>query len=125
MPILATTISLTDGVPVGKAQEVAFRATDELAAGTGQIHQVTAQELDNGCTRFAVDYTVPQGLRIFVFDPPNGETVGLWGSGTTTGLRDTLVFDVETVLLEDSEGLTVNFFRSGNDRYLVFLPFKR
>ena len=124
-PAGQTTISLTDGVPVGKAKEVAFRATDELAAGTGQIHQVTAQELDNGCTRFAVDYTVPQGLRIFVFDPPNGETVGLWGSGTTTGLRDTLVFDVETVLLEDSEGLTVNFFRSGNDRYLVFLPFKR
>ena len=124
-PAEQTSIRLTAGIPVGKAKEVAFRANDELAAGSGQIHQVTSQELDNGCTRFTVDYTVPQGLRIFVFDPPSGETVGLWGSGTTTGLRDTLVFDIETALLEDLEGLTLNFFRSDSDRYLVFLPFKR
>jgi len=117
-------ITLTDGMPAGEPVGLDYKERPELSSGTGTIHGFTSQSLDNGYTRFTLDYTMPKGMRIFVFDPPNGEKIGLRDDSGTSGSRSTLVFDVETALLSDTEieNLTVNFYTSDDNRFLVVIP---
>ena len=110
---------LTSGKLVGSAENVKFTVTDELSSGKGTVHGYTYQELDNGYTRFTLDYTVPEGLRIFVFDAPNGEKLGLRDDRGTAGTKSQLVFDVETALCSEVSNIVVNMYSDDNNRYMV------
>jgi len=112
---------LTDGNPVGDAKIMTPVILDELAAGTGTLHSVIMQYLDNGYTRFSVDYTFSAGKYIYAFDAPNADNISVKMPSATNGARSNLVFDVKDSALAASENITINFYTSENDRFLVIL----
>lgn len=87
---------LTSGTPNGAEQNINYTINDNMPDGHDiiSIHSYTYQELDNGYLRFTMDYTMPAGLSVYVFNPPEGDLIGLWGSGTTSQDRSTLQFDI-------------------------------
>ena len=121
MPGSREMFELTSGIPCGAEHDIDYMFTDELPDGYDPafIHSYTYQELDNGCLRFAMDCTMPEGLSVFVFDPPNGDLIGMWGSGTTSPDRSTIRFDIPADDLQSVEGLTVNFYDE-NGSYFIF-----
>lgn len=120
----AAQIYLTDGKPVGEAKAMEASVRDELAAGTGTLHSLMMQPLDNGYTRFSVDYTLPAGKYIAVFDAPNADNISGRMPSTTNGARSNLVFDVKNSALAASANMTIQFYTSDNDRFFVILNLK-
>ncbi len=114
-------ITLSEGNPVGEPITIRYTITNELASGTATIHSYTAQKLDNGYVRFTVEYTVPEGLNIFVFNPPNGDLLAMSGSSRTTGERSTLVFELsDTDIAAITDGVNINFYTGDKNRCFVF-----
>jgi hypothetical protein len=114
--------NLTDGTPAGTVHDCDYTMYDTLPDGhaPATIHSYTCQELDNGCLRFTMGYTMPQGLSVSVSDPPNGERISMDGSGTTSGSRDTIQFDIQADKLQTAESFNVSFYDQ-NGEYIVFL----
>ncbi|MBE5748477.1 MAG: hypothetical protein E7344_02475 [Clostridiales bacterium] len=112
----SNTIKLTDGKPVGDAQNVEYRTQNNLKTGTFEIHSVKTQKLDNGYIRFTVECTVHEGMRFSVFNPPNGDVFLLTG-GPTTGEKQTIVYDLLESDVKATSNITMKFFVSGGDDY--------
>ena len=113
-------IVLTDGRPAEEPTAVNYMENSMLQSGSYTIHSVTAQKLDNGCTRYTVDYTAPADMFISVFSPPDGDLFMLYGP-TTTGERDTLTFDLEDEKVEQSGTITISFSFNDDDRFFIFI----
>ena len=115
-------IELSNGSPVGSAKTVHFKTEDLLTNGTITIHGITVQLLDNGYTRCTVDYTAPKGMRILVFNPPNGNDFRLQDTTGTTGDRDTIVFDVSREKLLSIQEITIRFSDASDmsNRFFAF-----
>ena len=115
-------IILTSGMPVGEAVDICFYVNNELSENQNEavIHSYTYQELNNEYYRFSLDYTMPAGLHVYIFDPPNGDVIGMWGTDTVSS-RNTLQFDIEKNTLLSIEGITINFYEEeGEGRFFVF-----
>ena len=113
-------LTLTDGNPVGEAKTLKWTESSELKSGSGTIHSYTAQQLDNGYIRFTVEYTVPEGLLLAVFNPPNGGVFMLHGK-VTSGEREMQIFDIKAEDVRAVDSITTNFVRADDDRFFVFL----
>lgn len=122
VPDIVNELQVTSGQSVGTAEKVEVGLDNQLQKGSGAIHRCTKQQLDNGYTRFTVDYTMPEGLRIFVFDPPNGSKLGIWSDYNTVQEQSRLVFDVENTMLSGITGIVVNFFTADDNRFMVMIP---
>lgn len=110
---------LTDGKPVGNAKKLQWNSTNLLQTGSYTIHSYQVQTLDNGCLRFTIDYTAPEGMRISVFDPPNGNTFMLFLNNTGSS-RTSQSFDLKREDVKKAGSITINFYRADNDRFFVF-----
>ena len=115
-----TEIVLTDGNPVGESAAVEYAENNMLQSGSYTIHGVTAQRLDNGYTRYTIDYTAPAGMSTCIFSPPNGDLFKIFGP-ITTGARETLIFDLEDQVVEESGEISISFNFNDDDRFFVFI----
>lgn len=113
-----STITLTNGKPVDEPRALVYNS--ESRPLEGEIHSWTAQRLDNGYVRFTMEYTVPAGLSISVFDPTNSDIMMQMDTTGTTGEKSTLQFDVSNEALAQMEELTVKFQTDDSNRFSVF-----
>ena len=66
----------TGGKPAGNLKKINYDIKNKLADNkTGTIHSFTAQLLDNGHIRFAIEYTVPENMEIRVYNQPKGNFI--------------------------------------------------
>ena len=116
-------ITTTGGTPTGGPKEVVYITRNQLADGkSGSISSYTAQPLDNGYTRFTVEYEFPEAMGIDVFDPPNGNRFLLTSDSADTG-TGTFVFDLKDEDLRAVSEVTLSFYKglvTGGDCYFVF-----
>ena len=110
----------TDGNPTGKPKKVKYQKTKQLKSGDVTVYSVTAEALDNGYTRFTIQFTAREGLNIFVFDPPNGDKIHM-SAGPTTGEKEEAVFDVNAEDMKGTEGIAVNMYTGDDDRCFIFI----
>lgn len=113
-----STIALTGGMPVGDPWTLNYQTEQRPLAG--EVYGWTVQKLDNDHTRFTVEYTVPAGMNISVFDSPNGEIMSQMDTTGTTGEKSTLQFDVSNKALAQMEKLTVKFWSDDDKKFSVF-----
>lgn len=73
------------------------------------INSFTLQELSDGYIRYVIDCTMPKGVHITAFNPPNGDTVSKY-MGTTEGGQGVYTVDIEKSLLEANPEITINFW---------------
>ncbi len=98
----------TGGKPVGEPNKPNV-TLNQLTDVGGQVKSLTIQALDNGYTRFTLTYTIPEGMEIAVFDPPDGEHMYLIDLSKTTGKESTLVFDLSEKQLDGMDELAIVF----------------
>ena len=100
---------------------IQFGTNNLLAGGAeGVIHSITANKQKDGSFSFRVEYTLPADLRIFVFDPPDGQTIHIWPESVTPGGQGVLTFELTKEELKSVPTLTINFFENDNNRFFVF-----
>lgn len=111
---------LTGGVPVsGQSLLCRYTVNDsQLESGEVSIQNCTVQGLDNGYVRYSLAYSAPAGMRICVFDPPDGDRYKLLSTSVISGGQGVLQFDLKP---EDVIGnaIVVSFFYSDADRFFV------
>ncbi len=113
-------LQMTDGTPTGKKRNLKPGKNSMLKSGKIIIHSATEEKLDNGYTRFTIEFTAREGLNTFVFNPPNGDKIHMAGS-RTTGEKETMVFDLSAEELEGIKEITINLYVNDNDRCFIFL----
>lgn len=115
-----SSITLTDGNPVGEAKSIQWNENNMLQTGSFTVHSFTAQALDNGYIRFSLDCTARAGMPFSVFNPPNGDLFMLIGSNTS-GQRETLTYDLKAEDVQSVEMVTMRFnFVQGDCFFLFF-----
>ena len=105
---------------LGEPAAVEYAENNMLQSGSYTIHGVTAQRLDNGYTRYTIDYTAPAGMYTCIFSPPDGNLFKIFGP-ITTGARETLIFDLEDQVVEQSGTVGISFNFNDDDRFFVFI----
>lgn len=117
-------IELTDGQPVGDPYEIVFDTSDELGEVSGEaaIRSFSCQLLDNDCYRLTMDYSMPEGLSVFIFNPPDGDIIRMAGTEPTPSGNGSLQFDISAADLLCARELAVSFNKPGtNQSYFTFL----
>jgi hypothetical protein len=112
---------LTDGKPVGESRLASYfqdQATKTLPSGTVTINWIRVQQLDNGYLRLTMKYTVPENLKVSIFDPPNGDVFMLL-STVAAGETGELVFDLAEDDIRATESITIMLRNDNNDRHFV------
>ena len=109
----------TDGVPVGEAIELKFGIRNDLKEGTCEVYSYTAQHLDNGHIRFALDFLAPKVQSITIFDPPDGARFMYGDHNGTSGERALLVFDMSEEQLQEAGSMTITFDCGDIGRFLI------
>lgn len=120
-------ITLTDGTPVGKPEKLSFSVSNQLKAGVTavKVHSIKQQKLNNGYTRFIMEYTAPAGYTIAVFNPPNGSVLMLNSNRRTSSGREAVQFDIsDQELKKISNTITINIVKGDKDRFFIFPKFK-
>ena len=112
--------TLTNGKPVGAVKTPRRRESNQLQSGSYAIHTYTAQTLDNGCIRFTIEYTAPQGLRAAVFNPPEGDWFKLFGA-RTSGSREIQTFDLTAEEVRSVKLINIGFSASDKHRFFVII----
>ncbi len=103
------------------AEEVKFSQSDDTTTGTGKIHGYKAWRMKNGSVHFALDYTMPKGMNISIFSPPNGYAFMYLPRKRTEEKRNVLEFDLTEADLLASDECTIKFFTGNGTRaYWVF-----
>lgn len=114
------TLTLTDGKPVGKSVKIKYNVTNMLKSGVLDVHSFTAQKLDNDYIRFTLECTAREGMPFSVFNPPNGDVFMLYG-GTTTGEKQTIVYDIPADNVRSVDEITMRFNFVDDDRAFLHL----
>jgi hypothetical protein len=111
---------VTDGNPVGEAQDVTVRRDSNKV----QIHSMTAQELDNGFIRYTMEYTTDAGRRVSFFNQPNNDHFIYLTETLATGGQDTYVVDIPKADNNDVREITMKFYdlSIGDHVYAHFKP---
>lgn len=93
-----------------KGQEKKVPCTDE---GRAKVHSMTRVDLDNGCVRYTVDCTVPDGCEfVSFFSPPDGDIFMYVDRHEQPQARKTYVFDVLKKDIKKAGELTMWFGQS-------------
>ena len=111
--ILRKKLAVTDGKPVGEAEELGFSVDSNLKTESVEVHSVTCRDLDNGYVRLAVDFTAREGLSISVFDS-HSELFNFRGGSTAEG-RQTITYDLLKKDAMAAQFIVMRFFRSNED----------
>ena len=107
-----TTVPPTQPGAVVESHSIAFESGYETEATALAVTQCRMYTLDNGYTRFEVDYQTVEGLRpiAFAYIGDSHHPAFWYESETrTTTEADTLVFEMETQILTESNGPDVHF----------------
>lgn len=100
---------VTRGEPKGQKKKV--QCTDK---GKVKLHRMTRVDLDNGCVRYTVDCTVPEGCEfVSFFDPPNGDIFMYCDWKQQPQGRNTYVFDVLKKDIKKAGEMSIRFGQSG------------
>lgn len=106
--------------------EVVYPVVDtgyNIAAAKAEFYDCRMYTLDNGITRFEIDYKTSAGNKVVVFaHVGKEETPAYWyePAAVTTGEKETLVFEMETELLNKSYGPDIHI-RNGDDDVLSWI----
>ena len=105
---------LTDGKPVGEIQEVVYTLGTDLPLPSGDmtVSSLTAQGLDNGYTRFTLEYTVPEKLTVSIFNAPYADHFMFFTKSADAGEPGTLVFDLADEDIRAIDYITLKFFNT-------------
>ena len=126
-----TTVAIghTNGMPSGESSPVETSCVDRLVEGSVTVHSCTVQPLDNGYVRYTLDYTVPKGLTISIFDRSTtggtgGDLFMLVDRSGTSDARSILTYDVQTELATAATETCIKFVYDGSvfDFGAVLLP---
>lgn len=111
---------LTGGVPVSGQPRMCQYTVDgpQLESGEVSVQSCMMQGLDNGSVRYSVAYNAPAGMRICIFDPPNGDRYKMLGTSVTSGGQGILQFDLDPGNVIGNN-IVVNFFYSDADRCFI------
>ena len=113
-------LQMTDGTPTGKTRNLKPGSNSMLKSGKLTVHGATAEKLDNGYTRYTVEFTAREGLNTLVFNPPDGDRIRMSGA-QTTGEKEAIVFDLSAEELEGISMITISLYVSDDDRCFIFL----
>lgn len=101
-------------------QELPFTLSEQRPGW--EIHSLTAQAAEDGMIRFTLEYTVPEGLGRFVFDPPNGDRISLSDFPPTSGERESTVFSLRGEDLILPEGFSISFWSTELESPVFVFP---
>lgn len=112
--------------PVAEAKHITNYSQNNMLAGKAEftIHGCSFQLLNDSSYRIYIDYTMPAGMNIFIFDPPAGELIKMSCANYTSGGREELVFDLPVHAIESLSILNVSFNFTDQDRLFIYLPIK-
>lgn len=110
---------ITDGNPVDSIMKIPCNENIELKTGTLEVHSLTAQKLDNEYIRFTLELTAREGLPFCVFNPPDGNLF-MFRGGSTTGERQTFVFDIPAKDVKAVYTISISFSNGDDDRAFIF-----
>ena len=117
-------IQETAGIPVGEPVQTGYSVEDELKSGSYEIHDVTAQRLNNGYVRFVVDMTLSADMTISAFLIVDAQKQGgnQFLSEIPSGEgRKQYCLDIHEELLQKSGYLFLYVMSGRNDRDRFFL----
>ena len=93
-----------------------IRSTDnQLTKAEVEIFGLTESILENGNTRYVLEYRATAGMNLTAFDPPNGDAFMAWREQVTSGRREYFVFDVEKEIMDQIDYITFNFWSDAED----------
>ena len=84
------------------------------------VHDFTCDLNVDGSYHFELMITAPAGMRTCLFDPPNGGVFKRVLS-STTGDKQTYVFDISSADLAQVDEIVFNVFNSDTERCLIFI----
>ena len=109
----------TKGKTVGDVINIKYIISGRFNNGTLEVHNFTAQKLDNGYIRFTMECSAPAGMPFSIFNPPNGNLFKLISS-LTTGARQTIVYDLPEEDVRAAGEITMYFNFNESDSAFVF-----
>lgn len=84
------------------------------------LHNITTEKLDNGDTRFFIEYTALADMNIVVFSSQN-EDLAKFFPGMTSGNREYCYFDMSQELISSLDDMfIVDFYTNSTDEFLPF-----
>lgn len=112
----ASTVQVTgqaEGIPQEPGTAIGWQSESQMKTGTVTVHGCQVWTLENGSKLYALDYTAPVGMTVQAFDPPNGERLNVRREESTSGQRETFLFEANvdpiTVSIQDA-GLTEGYY---------------
>ena len=102
-----------------KGSEV-ITITDYNVDGNVEVHKVSCCELGNGNTQYTLEYTAIAGKSITIFNPPEGSVFQKMPETTTTGAKDTLVFELTADELAAIDEITISFYDDSSCDFVYF-----
>jgi hypothetical protein len=112
---------VSGGSPAGDTRDINFGLSGGDNTCNLKVRSCTATILDNGQTRYTIQYTANPGLSILVFNPPDGDLLRLNSSGPSDSSLSELVFDLTPEMLASINEITISFYYSDSDRVFMFL----
>ena len=94
--------------------------TDYNVDGNVEVHEVSYCVLGNGNTQYTLEYTATAGKSITIFNPPDGSVFQKMPETITTGVKDTLVFDLTAEELAAIDEITISFCDDSSCDFVYF-----
>ena len=88
--------------------------------GSVEVHKVSYCVLGNGNTQYTLEYTAIAGKSITIFNPPEGSVFQKMPETTTTGAKDTLVFELTKAELAAIDEITISFYDDSSCDFVYF-----
>ena len=88
--------------------------------GNVEVHKVSYCVLGNGNTQYTLEYTAIAGKSITIFNPPEGSVFQKMPETTTTGAKDTLVFELTKAELAAIDEITISFCDDSGCDFVYF-----
>ena len=114
----------SDGNPAGSPRNVRYSVLDHPNTCGLEVLSFTEQDLDNGQVRYTLRFTANAGLNIFVFNPPNGDLIGLPFRGPSGPEPMELVYDIDPAEYPKLKEITISFYYSDDDRIFLYYRMK-
>ena len=94
--------------------------TDYNIDGNVEVHGCSCCVLDNGNTQYTLEFTAAEGKSITVFSPPEGDIFTKAFENTTTGTKETLVFELTAEELAAISEITISFCNDNGECDFVY-----
>ena len=94
--------------------------TDYNIDGNVEVHSCSCRVVDNGNTQYTLEFTAAAGKSITVFSPPDGDIFTNTLDNTTTGAKETLVFELTPEELAQVTEITISFCDDSSYDFVYF-----